>query len=194
MNHEQDETTAVRDSQPKDFESADREVVEAYHDHQDRQDAAEYDAEDSRDYAKDDQETADAFLRRFGVPDSRSVRQLVEEEREARAKAKEESGYTPVPTNVLWMVDGDSKPFLRLEQDLLAGDYTIEDIETFIARLTGAVMLAKRMSVLRPWLEKNGVDSDTVIKLLIAAASDTEQQSAKEALLALGGVFGRNWL
>lgn len=167
MNHEQDETTAVRADGTSDS--------------------------DSRDYAKDDQDAADAFLRHFGMPDSKSVRERVEEEREARVKAKEDAGYAPAPTNVLWMVDGDSKPFIRLEQDLLAGDYTIEDIETFIARLTGAVMLGKRMSALRPWLEKNDVDPEMVIKLLLAAAKDTDEVASKEALLALGGVFGRNW-
>ena len=153
MNHEQDETTAARAGQPKDFGSADREAVEAYRDRQDRQDAAE----DSRDYVKDDQEAADAFLRAFGMPDSNEVRRRAQEDKEARARAKEEAGYTPAPTNVLWMVDGDSKPFIRLEQDLLAGDYTIEDIETVIARLTGAVMRGKRMSVLRPWRETEGL-------------------------------------
>ena len=150
-------------------------------------------SQDSRDYLKDDQEAADTLLRHFRVPDSNEVRRRAQEDREARAKAKEDAGYTPIPTNVLWMVDGDSKPFIRLDQDLLAGDYTIEDIETFMARLTGAVMLAKRMSILRPWLEENEVDPDTVIKLLLAVAKDTDAAAAKEALLALGGAFGRSW-
>lgn len=193
MNHEQDEITVARAGEPKDFGSVDRDAVDAYRDHQDRQDAAEYDTKDSRDYAKDDQETADTFLRHFGLPDSKSVRQRVEEDREARAKAKEDAGYTPIPTNFLWMVGGDGTPFVRLEQDLLAGDYTIEDIEALIARLSGAVEMAKRMSHLRPWLEKNGVEPDMVIKLLLAAAKDTDQQASKEALLALGGIFGRSW-
>lgn len=165
MNSEQDETTTVRPDGTSDG--------------------------DYRDYAKVDQEAADGLLRHFGVPDSSGLRQRVQEDREARAKAKEEAGFTPIPQEVFWMVNVEGESFVRLEQDLLAGDYTLEDAGQFAARFEDAATMAKRMSALMKWLQENGVEQELIGKLIAAAAKDIRENAAKEALLAIGGIFGR---
>lgn len=186
MNSEQDETTVVQNSQPKDFESAERDAVRAYHDYQDQQDAAEHDTEDSRDYKRNDQEAADAFLRAFGLPDSAETRKRAQEAAEGQDKK--------VQIDMAWVISEDGTPSVRILNDIPAQEYLIDDIEQFSARLTDTITTARRMAAMWEWLTKNGVEDGLRKQLVLDAVKITTEKASKDALMGMtfGGMF-RSW-